>query len=98
MGDTFELKSPFVCGKHDFKNDTNLSLKEQEEALYQHFRDVEHETNVSKPCQQCGKKVQKTVVAKVPQPTAEIKNPRSPIVFCDENCSKAYLSAMGVEV
>lgn len=89
----------FVCSKHKFSSDPKKPLPEQEEQIYQHYRDVEHEYRVSKPCQNCTKKVVGMRTGKVPQPTPDVKNPRSIIVFCDNNnkCQNEYLAKLGVK-
>jgi len=93
-----EPQSPFICSVHEFDNDITLPLPEQEEALYQHYRDESHKWRVSKPCQNCTKKVTgEDIEGKVPQPTPDVKNPRSIIVFCDDDCKKEYLTKLGVK-
>ena len=92
-----QVRSPFVCSVHDYSPDGSEPLGKQEDEWYQHLRDEEHEYSISKPCQNCAKKVHHDkVTAKVPQPTPDVKNPRSIIVFCDENCQTEYLKKLGV--
>ena len=97
MADTVPM-SPFVCSPCNYHPDGSKPLSEQENEWYQHQRDVEHEITYSKPCQNCGKKCSGTAKCKVPQPTPDVKNPRSPIVFCDDKCRKEYLDNLGVSV
>lgn len=88
----------FPCAVHKYSTDDSKIVEEQEEEWYQHLRDEEHTYSITKPCQNCGKKSHHDVItAKVPQPTAEIKNPRSIIVFCDndDKCKKEYLVKLG---
>ncbi len=89
----------FPCAVHKWSTNDSKTVKEQENELYQHNRDFEHEHTYSKPCQNCGKKTSGKITAKVPQPTADMKNPRSPIVFCnnDNKCRDEYLKGMGVK-
>jgi len=86
----------FVCGVHDFSTSHGKDPGIQEEEWYQHLRDVEHEYSYSKPCQNCSKKTAGKVKGKVPQPTPEVKNPRSIIVYCSNECKKEYLKKLGV--
>lgn len=90
-----KIEGPFrdAC---PFATDGTKPIPEQEDEWYQHLRDVEHETRYSKPCQNCSKKTEGTVKAKVPQPTPEVKNPRSIIVYCSDKCKKEYLKKLGV--
>ena len=90
-------ESPFVCGVHDYSPDGSKELAEQEDDYYQHLRDEEHTYRMTKPCQNCGKKSEhESTTAKVPQPTPDVKNPRSVIVFCDDDCKKEYMEKLGV--
>ena len=89
-------ESPFICSVHDFSPDGSKPLGDQEDDWYQHLRDEEHTVRFSKPCQNCSKKVEGEITAKVPQPTPDVKNPRSPIVFCDDKCKKEYMEKLGV--
>jgi hypothetical protein len=90
-------QSPFRCSVHDYSPDGSKPLGEQEDEYYQHLRDEEHTYSVSKPCQNCSKNVTKSAVTgKVPQPTPDVKNPRSVIVFCNDDCQKEYLKKLGV--
>lgn len=89
----------FPCAVHKFSTDDSKPVDEQEDAWYQHLRDFEHTYSMTKKCENCGKKSHHNAVkAKVPQPTGEIKNPRSVIVFCDNNdkCRNEYLKKLGV--
>lgn len=86
----------FRCGPHEFDTKSTASPSEQEDEWYQHLRDEEHEATYSKPCQNCGKKASGKAKVKVPQPTADVKNPRAPIVFCDDTCRTDYLKKLGV--
>lgn len=87
----------FPCAVHKYSTDSSTSISEQEDEWYQHLRDFEHTYRINTPCRNCQKKVHKdTITAKVPQPTPDAKNPRAVIVFCDENCKKAYLKKLGV--
>jgi len=81
-----------------YASDGTKSISDQEDEWYQHLRDVAHMTRYSKPCQNCGKKCQGEAKGKVPQPTADIKNPKSIIVFCDDKCRKDYMNKLGVSV
>lgn len=89
----------FRCGPHNFDTDAEKKLPEQEEQWYQHLRDEEHKTRYSKACENCGKQGTGEITAKVPQPTPDHKNPRSPIVFCDNDnkCKNEYLEKLGVK-
>ena len=86
----------FPCAKHQWSTDDSKTPAEQEDELYQHNRDFEHEIRYSKKCQNCGKKCTGTINAKVPQPTPEVPNPRSPIVFCNDKCRNEFLKGLGV--
>lgn len=86
----------FRCGTHQFETDAKNNPSDQEDEWYQHLRDEEHEVTYSKPCQNCSKKTSGKTKAKVPQPTPDVKNPRSPIVFCSAKCKKEYLAKLGV--
>jgi len=86
----------FCCGVCKFDTDSTKPPGEQEDEWYQHLRDVEHEYTYSKPCQNCGKKAAGKAKGKVPQPTPEVKNPRSMIVYCNDKCKKEYLKKLGV--
>ena len=88
--------SPFVCSVHKYHPDGSKPLGEQEDAWYQHLRDEEHECTYSKPCQNCAKKCEGKTTAKVPQPTPDVKNPRSITVFCSKECKTEYLANLGV--
>lgn len=87
----------FRCGPHEFSTDSTKPIPEQQDEWYQHLRDEEHEVTYSKPCQNCGKKAAGKTTGKVPQPTADVKNPQSIIVFCDDKCRKDYLEKLGVQ-
>jgi len=86
------------CAKHEFTTNGDDELPDQEEEWYQHLRDEEHTYRINKPCQNCGLKSEhESITAKVPQPTPDVKNPRSVIVFCDnDTCKKEYLEKMGI--
>lgn len=93
----------FRCGPCDWSSDLKKTPAEQEEQLYQHNRDVEHEgIRYSKRCQNCRKKLTGIVKGKVPQPYVNEEGkkvfPRSIIVFCKNNdkCKKEYLKKIGV--
>jgi len=89
--------SPFVCSVHKYHPDGSKPLGEQEDAWYQHQRDESHKgIHYSKPCQNCQKKCAGVAEGKVPQPTPDVKNPRSIIVFCNDKCRKEYLAKLGV--
>ena len=91
------MDGPFRCAPHDFATEGSKDISEQEDEWYQHLRDEQHTYRVSKPCQNCQKKVSKEgVKGKVPQPTPDVKNPRSVIAYCNEKCKKEYLEKLGV--
>ncbi len=86
----------FRCSPHDFESTAKKSPADQEDENYQHLRDEEHEVTYSKPCQNCTKKTSGKTKGKVPQPTPDVKNPKSIIVFCSAKCKKEYLAKLGV--
>jgi len=86
----------FVCSVHEYSTTASKPVPIQEDELYQHYRDVEHEWTYSKPCQNCTKKTAGKTKGKVPQPTPEVKNPRSIIVFCSAKCRTDYVKKLGV--
>ena len=94
-----KLQGIFRCSKCQFDTDATNSPAEQEDEWYGHLRNNDHEYSYSKPCQNCGKKTTGKVKSKVPQPTADVKAPKSIIVFCDNDskCRNEYLKNLGVK-
>ncbi len=86
-----------TCASHKYSTDHSGSIEVQEDEWYQHLRDESHTYRMTKRCQNCNKKkFHESVTGKVPQPTTEVKNPRSIIVYCNDKCKKEYLSKLGV--
>lgn len=92
------MDGPFRCAPHEFASDGSNEISEQEDEWYQHLRDEGHTYRVSKPCQNCQKNViSDKAKGKVPQPTPDVKNPRSIIVYCNDKCRDEYLEKLGVK-